>query len=269
MPVHLRTASKGDRKLYGLIPQKCHWNCAVEEGKCKVKLECSNSLFHYHDETKTRQLDEVNQWEHFCAGMAQMSHALGGERRQPCKNGSSQGAAVLHCSLAIASIHCKEMVTWSVIGEHNFLIPCHSCKFSDIWGLCRSLINIDLYFCCWLCQKPNCILDLLKLLWESSEREYKLEISSSVWVSIHYRPFYTLQKMYRWLKSILVTLLHGNTNEYSILICLQPISFFLWYNIRLFNFRIIKHLQIISLEKVHWIEVYFFLPKTVSFISGY
>lgn len=65
MPVHLRTASKGDRKLYGLILQKCHWNHLVEEGKCKVKLECSTALFHYHDKKKTRQLDEVNQWEHF------------------------------------------------------------------------------------------------------------------------------------------------------------------------------------------------------------
>lgn len=46
-------------------PRNATVNCSVEEGEWKVKLECSTSVFHYHDENKTRQLDEVSQWEHF------------------------------------------------------------------------------------------------------------------------------------------------------------------------------------------------------------
>lgn len=145
--------------------------------------------------------------------MAQMSCTSGGEGRQPCKNWSSQGAAVLHCSLAVASTLCIKRVTQSVIGECNFLIPCHGYRFSDMWGLCRSPINIDVYFIVVFASSQTAS-QICSSCWEKVVKEntnWKSALVSE-W-SFIIRPFYTLQKLFRWLKFILVTLLHGDTNE--------------------------------------------------------
>lgn len=70
IPVHRRTASKEDRKLYSLIPKKHHSKCSVAEVKCEVKLARNTPVFHqpWQNQNQTTRWTgdhTLNKWKHF------------------------------------------------------------------------------------------------------------------------------------------------------------------------------------------------------------